>query len=60
MCDVRIFGLETDTVLVRYVLLALFASRSVSAVFLLCIILTQNSILIRCSDKPSCCANSIR
>jgi len=57
---VRLFGLEIDTVLVIFALLALFASRSVSTVFLLCIILTQNSILIRCSDRPSCCANSIR
>jgi hypothetical protein len=54
--DVRLFGLE---IYVRFVLLALFPSRSVSAVCLLCIILTQNSILIRCSDTPSCCANWI-
>jgi len=45
-CVVRLFGLETDAVLVRFLLLALFMSRSVSAVFLLRIILTQNNILI--------------
>jgi hypothetical protein len=43
-CDVLLLGLEIDTVLVRSVLLALFLSRSVSAVFLLCITLTQNII----------------
>jgi hypothetical protein len=57
---VRLFGFEICAVLLRFVLLALFPSRSVDAVFWLCIILTQNSNLTRCSDTPSCCADSIR
>ena len=60
MSDVRLCGLEIDAVLVRFVLLALFARLSVGAVFWLCIILSQINMLIWRSDTPSCWANPIR
>jgi hypothetical protein len=42
MCVVRFFGLEFDVVLVRFVLLALFVSLSVSEIFWFCIIKLHN------------------
>jgi hypothetical protein len=56
----HIFGSEFDVVLVKFVLLALFPRLSVSVVFWFCIILSQINILIRRSDNPSCCVNSVR